>query len=295
MTDTINTWTLVRREWLAAAASATLALVVGCHHDEPAKPAAGQTVRCAVIGGMMTTNFWPQLAKRFEDETGNKVEVVVSGNKRMIAPAMERGEADLITMHASDTMVNLVADGFAVDAQPWARNDHVIVGPADDPAQIRGMKDAGEAMRKLLAAKSPFVVHRGGGASEVLRAVLSDAGLALDDATVLRLPDDANQENVLELASSKHAYCLVGFIPFKLGKMQGPGMEVMVEGDPRLRRPYLVAVANPTRWPAAHHEVAQQLAAFLRSPKTQAWIAEFGRAEFGGHAPFLPVAVDAKP
>lgn len=284
---------LWRRQWLAAMGATMTALLAGCHKDPP-KPAAGQTVRCAVIGGMMTTKLWPELAKRFEEETGNKVEVVVSGNKRMIAPAMERGEADLITMHASDTIVNLVADGHAMDPQPWARNDHVIVGPKDDPAGIRGMKDAAAAMRKLLAAKSGFVVHRGGGANEVLRGVLADGGLSLDDATTLRLPDDANQESVLELASEKHAYCLVGFIPFKLGKMQGAGIEVMVEGDPRLRRPYLVAIANPKRWPGAHHEAARQLAEFLRSAKTQAWIADYGRAEFGGHPPFLPVAIDAE-
>ena len=39
-------------------------------------------------------------------------------------------------------MVNLVADGLAVDPQPWVKNDLVIVGPADDPAHIRGEKDA---------------------------------------------------------------------------------------------------------------------------------------------------------
>lgn len=255
----------------------------------------GEVVRCAVIGGMMTTGFWPELARRFEQESGDKVEVVVSGPKRMLAPSMERGEADLITMHASDTIVNLVADGHAMDAEPWARNDHIIVGPKADPASVRGMADAGEAMRKILAAKAPFVVHRGNGANEVLQGLMSDAKLSLDEATTLRLPDADNQENVLELASAKGAYSLVGRIPFKIGKMKGPGMEVMVEGDPRLRRPYLVAISNPKRWPGTHHAGARRLSAFMRSPKTQAWIAEYGREKFGGNPPFSPVSVDDDP
>ncbi len=284
-----------RRWFCAAIAIGCGVLLTGCHRSEPAKPK--EVVRCAIIGGMMTTGLWPEVARRFEQKSGHKVEVVVSGTKRMIAPAIEHGDADLITMHASDTIVNLVADGYAVDPQPWARNDHVIVGPKDDPAGVRGMKDAAEAMRKIIAAKSPFVVHRGNGANEVLRAVLSDANLSLDDKATLRLPDDANQENVLEFTSEKHAYCLVGFIPFKIGKMQGPGIEVMIENDPRLRRPYLVAVANPKRWPATHFAAAQELAAFLRSRETQAFIAEFDREKYGGHAPFLPVEVpgEAKP
>src|SRR4051812_2226338 len=111
-------------------------VLAGCHRSQPEKPQdpapavasakapeANEVVRCAVIGGMITTGFWQELTKRYE-QTGGKIEVVVSGTKRMLTPAIEKGEADLITMHASDAMVNLVADGFATNEQPWARNDH---------------------------------------------------------------------------------------------------------------------------------------------------------------------------
>ena len=43
-------------------------------------------------------------------------------------------------MHASDTIVNLVADGYAVDPQPWLKNDLVIVGPRDDPRISAGAR-----------------------------------------------------------------------------------------------------------------------------------------------------------
>jgi tungstate transport system substrate-binding protein len=248
-------------------------------------------VRCAVIGGMVTSGLWSALSKRYEAETGARVELTVSGNRRMIVDPMRRGDVDLITMHASDAIVNLVADGYAQDPQPWARNDHVIVGPTDDPAGVRGMKDAARALAKIVEKRSPFVVHRGAGVAQVLHELLEEAHVALRDDQVSQLPATDNQENVLELAARKHAYSLVGRIPFKVGKMQGPGLEILVQGDRRLQRPYLVAVADPRRSPGAHVAAAQRLAAYLRSPATQAWLAAYSSTTFGDEPPFYPVAV----
>lgn len=86
----------------------------------------GNTVRCAVIGGMTDTGFWEAITDRFTEEAGVKTVVVATGPKHAIAPVFQRGEADLITMHASDTIINLVADGFGVDPEPWLRNDLLL-------------------------------------------------------------------------------------------------------------------------------------------------------------------------
>ena len=129
-------------------------------------PGSPQQIRVAVIGGMVETGFWQALAERFQHATGNryKIEVVAMGPKHIIAAAFRKGQADLITMHASDTIINLVADGYAVDPQPWLKNDLVIVGPQDDPAHIRGCKDAAEAFAKIASAaralRRPFQPRR---------------------------------------------------------------------------------------------------------------------------------------
>jgi hypothetical protein len=57
-----------------------------------------------------------------------------------------RGEAGLITMHASETIINLVADGVAEIPQPWARNDLLWAGRPSDPA-------ARSALRRLMIRK----------------------------------------------------------------------------------------------------------------------------------------------
>jgi tungstate transport system substrate-binding protein len=276
---------------MTAALHRAMLLAVGAGLTSCASICAAEstTVRVAVIGGMVETGFWQAVSERFHEATGHKVEVVASGPKRAIAVPFQEGKADLITMHASDAIINLVADGYAVNPQPWLKNDLLIVGPQADPAGIRGMTDAAAALKKILISGSPFVVHSSLGAQEVLRDVLETTGLSLrDDTTTFIFSEQAR--DVLKTAGEKNAYTLVGRIPFLNGKLPNTGLVLMVQGDPRLRRPYIVAVADPARFPQARFEAARQLAEFLRREETQQWIAGYGRGLLDDQPLFFRVA-----
>jgi len=231
---------------------------------------------------MIETGLWQALAGRYEVARGHKIEVVATGPKPQVIAAFRRGGIDLITVHACDAMINLVADGLARDPEPWARNDLVIVGPAADPAQIRGERDAVQAIAKIVAARAPLLIHASMGADGVLHD-LQDAGhLVLDPGATVMFSDD-NQHRVLERAAALSAYTMIGRIPWITGKLQAPGVALMVQGDPRLRRPYLVEVS------AAASPAARDLAAYLRSPETQQWLATFGRGTYDDQPLFFPV------
>lgn len=75
------------------------------------------------------------------------------------------------------------------------------------------------------------------------------------------------------------------------GKVSKGNLEVMVQGDPKLRRPYLVAVAPPDRHPAAEHTAARDLVTFLRSEPAQAFIAAYGRGLFDDEPLFFRVQI----
>lgn len=253
-------------------------------------PTTGPSIRVAVIGGMVFTGFWNALAERYESQAGVRVELIAAGPKNDIVGIFKKGGVDVITMHSSDAMINLVADGYTLDPQPWMRNDLVIAGPPEDPAGIRGMTDAVAALRKIADAKSPFVVHSSLGAQEVLLSLLEPAQIQLDPANTTILFDD-QQRSVLKVAGDKHAYTLVGRIPFRTGRLPNNGLVIMVQGDPRLRRPYLVAVTNPRWMPGAHIDDARKFAAWLLNPDTQTWIAGFGVGTLDGEPMFFPVTI----
>ncbi|MGD9724584.1 MAG: substrate-binding domain-containing protein [Pirellulales bacterium] len=247
-------------------------------------------VRAAIIGGMTDTGFWQELSARFEKASGISVEVVATGPKHETADVLQRGAADLLTMHASDTVINLVADGYGVDPQPWARNDLLLVGPASDPAKIKGMTDAVAALRRIVEGRAKLLVHRSLGANEVLYDLLADGALELSPEHTVMLPSDRHRQ-LLKRAAAENAYAIVGRIPFLNGKIASEGLEIMVQGDPRMRRPYVVIVGTVSPPGDARREAARQLALFMRSPDTQRWIAEFGRGALDERPLFFSVVL----
>jgi tungstate transport system substrate-binding protein len=256
---------------------------VGCHDAAPERQAP-TTIRVAVIGGMIETGFWRELAGRYELVSGNHVEVVANGPKPVVIDAFRKGGIDLIVVHTCDAMIQLVADGLAVDPQPWLENDMVFVGPSDDPAHVRGEHDAAVALAKIVAAKAPLLVHASNGADGVLHDLTEAAHVTLDPGATVLFSGD-NQHAVVARAAELHAYTLIGRIPYVDGKLRAPGIELMVQGDRRLRRPYLVETA--TNAPAA----ARDLAAYLRSPATQQWIGTFGVGRYDDQPLFYPIVV----
>jgi tungstate transport system substrate-binding protein len=249
--------------------------------DEPG-PIEPTVVRCAVIGGMMETGLWQAVASRFESATHHTVKVVSQGPKSVVVEAFRRGGVDLITVHASDAMIDLVADGLAVDPEPWVRNDLVLVGPDDDPAGVRGGSDALVAVQKIVETNQKLLVHATQGADSVLHDLIEPTSFDISRSAVLFTGD--NQHQVLAKAAYLHAYTLVGRIPVLEGKLREPGMAIMLSGDPHLRRPYLVETATHAS-PAA-----RQLAEFLRSKETQNWLATWSRDKHDGQPLFFPVA-----
>ena len=256
---------------------------IACGSKEAPRPAP-QKIRVAVVGGMIDSGLWPEIATRYERLTGHTIELAASGPKQMVVSAFRRGGIDLITVHASDAMVNLVADGLARDPQPWVRNDLVIAGPKSDPAGVRGMTDAAAALKKIVAAKAPLLVHASLGADGVLHDIREDARITLDPDATLYF-DGENQREILQRAAGANAYTIVGRIPMLTGKLRAEGIEILVKGDPKLRRPYLVEV-SPKANPAA-----ADLAAFLRLPETQAFIATFGKGKYDDQPLFFPVTI----
>jgi tungstate transport system substrate-binding protein len=236
---------------------------------------------------MTDTGFWDELTQRFERETGIRTELVETGPKHFIAPAFIDGQADLITMHASDTIINLVADGYGIDPQPWLKNDLLLVGPKADPAGIQGERNPVAALAKIIDSGSTILVHRSLGATEVLHDLLAAGELELDPAHTVTLPSDRHRQ-LLQKAAAENAYTLVGRIPFLNGKIASGGLEIMVAGDPRMRRPYVVVVTSQS---GPRQEAAKRLAQFLREEKTQAWIAEFGRGIIDDQPLFFRVAL----
>ena len=235
------------------------------------------------------TTLWDELQKRFEAETGIPVTVVVTGEKPALARAMKEGEVDFLTMHSSDQTSNLVADGYAKDIRPWTKNELVIVGPSSDPAGIYGMTNGAEAVKKIAAAQANWLDFQSNGPRETAHTLFANAGIHMIGPWVLKY-ENINNKAILHYVAKKNAYMIVGRMPVVFRKMEpDPGIKIMVQGDPNMRRPYMEMVANPERFPGTNIEGAKKLSDFLLSEKVQKFLAGYDGGIGDGRPLFFPV------
>jgi len=80
-------------------------------------------------------------------------------------------------------------------------------------------------------------------------------------------------------------------MPYRRSIIDQSGMSAMVTGDERLKRPFLLAIADPAKIAGARVDLARKLASFLRSPETQVWISEFGKGKYDDRSLFFPVVI----
>ncbi len=196
-------------------------------------------------------------------------------------------------MHSGDITTNLVADGYGVNMRPWTRNDLVIVGPPGDPAGVRGLRDGAEALKRIAAAKANFVDFQGVGSREMANSLWKKAGIRPQGDWYLK-DESATPQGILEFAAAKKAYVIVGRMPVLFGKMNAGGLEILVDADPAMRRPYVVMEANPRKVAGVNSAGASALADFLLSAKVQEFLAKDAANQRGGKPLFFPIDSEAR-
>lgn len=226
-------------------------------------------LKVAVIGGLDMTGFWPQMEAIIEERVQIEIETVLASPKEQVVPAFISGEADVLLMHGGDEAFALEAQGYAEALRTWGYNEFVFVGPADDPADLRAASSGAEAMRRLQESGTPLISFRDIASQQIIRRLLDSAGLYPRDITLINDTAGRQQEILLQAARDR-AYVIVGHIPVAFNRMRGDGTAIVLQGDPAMRRGYVVLQPGP-RHPAsaAARASAEKLADFLVSDAGQ--------------------------
>jgi tungstate transport system substrate-binding protein len=106
-----------------------------------------------------STNFpgwpWDGLIPLFQQQSGYQVKAVYVGTGAAITTG-QQGNADVVLVHAPASEVAFVAAGWGINRTLVMHNDFIIVGPAGDPAGIKGQTSAVAALKKIADAKATF-------------------------------------------------------------------------------------------------------------------------------------------
>ncbi|MGB3051007.1 MAG: substrate-binding domain-containing protein [Polyangiales bacterium] len=226
----------------------------------------------------------------FKDETGIAVRVVAVGTGQAMRMAM-KGDADVILVHHRPSEEEFIREGYGVERVAVMHNDFVIVGPASDPAGIKGMTDAAAALGRIHSSRAAFV-SRGDDSGTHKRELSLWAALGFqpgdDDANWYR-ESGSGQGATLNVASELDGYCLsdrASWVTFANKR----SLELLVEADPKLLNPYAVILVSPQKYPHIKGVEGQKFIDWLVSKHGQQLIAGF-RVE--GQQLFFPDALEA--
>ena len=269
-------------------------------------PAQAQTQAAAPFIVMASTTSTEQsglfghLLPLFKAVSGTGVRVVALGTGQALDMG-RRGDADILFVHDQAAEEKFVADGFSPKRLAVMYNDFVLIGPAADPAKLRG-KDITAALQKLAssaATNSAGFISRGdkSGTHAAELRYWKAAGTDISSTKPAGQPGGAGRPpgykecgcgmgQALNMAASTGAYVLAdrgSWLSFK----NRADLAVLVQGDTRLFNQYGVMVVNPARHPHVKAALAQGFADWVVSPAGQAAVASY---TIGGEQLFFPNA-----
>jgi tungstate transport system substrate-binding protein len=206
--------------------------------------ASNSFITLASTTSTQNSGLFRHILPMFKAYSGIDVRVVAVGTGQAIRLA-KKGDADVLLVHHKPSELKFVREGFGVSHKDVMYNDFVIIGPSSDPAGIKGITNAVQALSKIQKTKSPFVSR--GDDSGTNKKELSLWKLASVDVKAVSgswyRETGAGMGATLNVALGMQAYTLTDrgtWISFKNKR----GLVLLTQGDKRLFNPYGVILIN---------------------------------------------------
>ncbi|MGH7420245.1 MAG: substrate-binding domain-containing protein [Candidatus Rokuibacteriota bacterium] len=251
-------------------------------------PAAAQSkvVILSTTTSTQDSGLLDVLVPMFEKKTGLTVKTISIGTGAALALAA-RGEADVTLAHAPGLERKYVAEGKMANRRLVMYNDFVVVGPPDDPAKVKGLPKAVDALERIAESRSRFVSRGDKSGTHTLELALwKQAGVQPKGAWYIESGQGMGQ--TLGIANERRAYTLTDRATY-LAFQKRVDLPILVEKDRPLLNIYSVMEVNPANGPRVNAAGGKAFAEFMLAPETQAVIKTFGVDKYGQPL-FVPVA-----
>lgn len=253
-------------------------------HGSASEP---QILRLATTTSTDNSGLLTTLLPAFEKSVGYQVHVIAVGTGKALRMGRD-GDVDVVLVHAPAAEKIFVEQGFGVNRRQVMYNDFVIVGPPSDPAGIKDMPSAIDALARIAEKQATFV-SRGddSGTHKMERALWNAAGIK----PAGRWYNEVGQGmgKVLQIAGELDAYTLTDRGTWLAMKRKSP-LNIVIKGDKRLYNPYGIIAVNPDRYPQVNYQGAMALIGWITSADGQAMIRDF---QIHGEKLFSPLAISS--
>jgi tungstate transport system substrate-binding protein len=263
-----------------------LALAMGLPSSPAPALAQSNVVILSTTTSTQDSGLLDVLVPMFEKKSGLTVKTISVGTGQALALAA-RGEADVTLAHAPAVEKKYVEEGKMSNRRLVMYNDFVIIGPPDDPAKIRGLPKAVDALKRIAESQSRFVSRGDKSGTHVLEQGLwKQAGIEPKGAWYIESGQGMGQ--TLGIANDRRAYTLTDRGTY-LAFQKRVDLPILVEKDRPLLNIYSVMEVNPANGPRVNVAGGKAFAEFILAPETQAVIKTFGVDKYGQPL-FVPIA-----
>lgn len=262
-------------------AAIAAAFMFGCQ----AKPGV---VRLATTTSVQDTGLLDVITEAFQKDGKYKLQAIAVGSGQAMQLG-KTGEADILWVHSPDDEALFVKEGYGTDRTTFLHNDFVILGPAADPAKVKGVKKAADAFRKIAAAKALFVSRGDKSGTNKKELKLWDAA-KVKPAPGKYIEAGQGMAATLTLANEKNAYALVDRSTY-LSMKDKLGLVIVSEGDDALINRYSLILVNAAKFPKVNAAGAKAFFDFMLSAPAKELIEKYGQDKYGKQLFFYDYAV----
>ena len=268
------------RKWSCLGWVFLLCLSLSCSGTRQVK--GDQFILLSSTIGPIDAGIVGSLEDAFEKETGIRVRHVGAGTGAALDIA-RKGNVDLVLVHAKSLEEKFVQEGFGTERIALMYNDFVIVGPSNDPAGIKGMGQATEALKRISEKKVMFISRGDKSGTHVAEMDLWQKAGIKPSGSWYVVYEKGSTGNVptLRYTDEKAAYTVIDRATY-LSISKEIKLAVLVEKDEALLNFMSLIPVNPKKFPKVNYEGAMVFAKWLTSPdKGQKIIRDFGKEKYG--------------
>ena len=241
-------------------------LFLGCEKADE------QSIRLATTTSTESSGLLDVLVPAFKAKTGIDVEVMPMGTGKALRTARD-GNCDLVLVHAPKAEEQFVRQGWGVNRRQIMYNDFVILGPASDPAKVRGLESGGKALKRIATAGRVFV-SRGDNSGTHKKELELWEQIGVEPAGPWYRSVGKGMGQTLIVANEMQAYVLAdrgSFVKFR----KKIDLVVLVAGGKMLYNPYGLIAVNPKKYPKVKYAQAMKFIEFLSSEEGQKLIGDY--------------------
>jgi tungstate transport system substrate-binding protein len=234
---------------------------------------AGERLRMSTTTSTENSGLLKVLLPPFEKLNDCRVDVIAVGTGKALKIA-QAGDVDVVLVHARNLEEKFVADGFGIHRRDVMYNDFVILGPAADPAGVKGAKTAATALAAIAGKRASFV-SRGdeSGTHTKEKELWQAAGVVPKGAWYVEAGQGMGE--VIVMATEKQGYALADRGTFNAFKKLKTDLVIVFDGEEGLFNPYGVIAVNPRKHPHVKHDLALKFIDYITGVEGQKIIADY--------------------